>query len=120
MASPHEVLEIAIPLPADSTPESRRAAALRVIQALHINEYYFVRRQTPVLTQDDGQCPTCKCELVHVTPTPAFATAEDRMAQQQRRLLKMETALLRIATILENSQDDVLRALSRDAKQAAY
>ncbi len=97
MAGPQEVLEIAIPHPADVTPEVRRTVAKRVIEALQVNEYYFVRRQLPVLDSDDGQCPTCKCELVHVMSRPAFENAEQRIESQRRRIAKMEDTLRIIA-----------------------
>lgn len=97
MASPQEVLEIAIPHPADVTPELRRSVAQEVIAALEVNEYYFVRRQVPVLDQDDGQCPKCKCELVHVEKRPTFLHADERIQAQQRRIAKLESALRDIA-----------------------
>lgn len=94
MASPLEVLELAIPHPSDSTAESRKAAANQCIQALQVNDFYFVRRQTPVLDQDDGQCPRCKCELVHVMhASPAFENAEALIQHQRQRIARLEARL---------------------------
>jgi len=93
MASPQEVIELAIPHPADSTHSSRRASSERVIQALHANEFYFVHRKIPVLDRDDGQCPHCKCELVHVQGSPAYENAEARMYAQSQRIRQLEEAL---------------------------
>lgn len=114
MAGPQEVLEIAIPHPTDSTPESRRAAATRCIQALQINDYYFVRRQLPVLDRDDGQCPHCKCELVHVMHGEAFETAEQRIHAMRRRMDRMEQALRNIGANAADVdvRDTALRAVS--------
>jgi hypothetical protein len=98
MATPQEVLEIAIPLPADATSESKRSAAARVIEALASNDYYFARRTLPVLDRDDGQCPTCKCELVHVVDqSPAFEDAQARHRAMTMRIEKMHKALMEIA-----------------------
>lgn len=93
MASPQEVLEIAIPHLPDVTPEVRRTVAKQVIRALQSNEYYFVRRQLPVRDADDGECPTCKCQLVHVEHGPAFENAEARIEWQRRRILQLEAEL---------------------------
>ena len=93
MASPQEILELAIPHPSDSTPESRRRSAQSVIQAMQVNDYYFVRRQSPIQERDDGQCPTCKCDLVHIMHGAAFETAEQRIEWQRKRLEKVEAAL---------------------------
>lgn len=94
MATPLEVLELAIPHPADSTPQSRKAAANQCIQALQVNDFYFVRRQTPVLDHDDGQCPHCKCELVHVMQdSPSFENAEALIQHQRHRIERLETRI---------------------------
>lgn len=96
MASPQEVLEIAIPHLPDVTPEIRRTVAKRVIETLQSNEFYFVHRQIPVLDRDDGECPTCKCRLVHVQTAPAFENAEARIEWQRRRILDLEAQLDKI------------------------
>ena len=96
MASPQEVIELSIPHPADSTPESRRRTSSFVLNALHTNNYYFVRRQLPVLDSDDGQCPTCKCELVHNDLGPAFEDAAHRNAVQEMHIYELKEALLAI------------------------
>lgn len=97
MASPQEVIERAMTHPADSTPESRRAASTRVLQALTANEYGFMRRRRPVRDEDDGECRTCKRELVHVDLGESYMDALERMAAMAARVQKMETALKRIA-----------------------
>jgi hypothetical protein len=97
MASPQEVLELAIPHPSDATSDSKREAARKCIEALEVNQYYFVLRKVPVLDSDDGECPTCKCQLVHVMPTPAFENAESRLMAQERRIAKMKAVLEQIS-----------------------
>lgn len=90
MASPQEVIEQAIPHPADSTPSSRREASNAVIQALGANKFYFVHRQLPVMDRDDGECPTCKCSLVHIMhASPYYNSAEDRMRDDYLRIQAM-------------------------------
>lgn len=107
MSTPQEVLELAIPHPGDSTAESRRHAAVHCIEALQANEYYFVRRQTPVLDHEDGQCPTCKCQLVHVMHnSPAFENAEAVIQHQRLRIQKLENALRNVA---DSIQDEAAR-----------
>lgn len=93
VASPQEVLELAIPCSPDATPESRRNYARIVIEALAVNDYHFVHRQLPVLEHDDGECSKCKCRLVHVMHKPAFENAEARIEFQRLRLEKLESAL---------------------------
>lgn len=97
MASPQEVIERAIPHPVDSTPESRRAASTRVLQALAANEYGFMRRRTPALSEDDGQCQYCKRETVHVDHGEPYMDALQRMAMMAKRQQGLEDALRRIA-----------------------
>lgn len=97
VASPQEVIELAIPHPADSTPESRRAASGRVLKALAANEYGFMRRRHPVRDEEDGECPHCRREMVHVDHGDAYMTALDRMAAMAERLRRHEEALVRIA-----------------------
>lgn len=111
MASPQEVLEAAIPFPDDATHSSKRAAAQRVIQALAVNDYYFVRRRVPVLERDDGQCPTCKTELVHIDTGPIFADAESRIFAMSQRIRKMQEALDQIANGSSNAPELAKRAL---------
>lgn len=90
MASPQEVLEVAIPHLPDVTPEIRRTVAKRVIEALNANDFYFVFRRTPVLDKDDGQCPKCRCQLVHIAHGPSYENAEARIDWQRRRILQLE------------------------------
>ena len=97
MASPQEVIERAIHHPADSTPESRRAASTRVLQALAANQYHFMRRRTPVLDDEDGECRHCKREMVHVDHGDAYMDALQRMASMAQAMSRMETVLRGIA-----------------------
>ena len=117
MASPQEVLEIAIPHLPDVTPEIRRTVAKHVIEALQANDYYFVQRQLPVREEDDGECPQCKCRLVHVLHRPAFANAEERIEWERRRANKMETALQRLAALSADTNPtmDTVRQIARGA-----
>lgn len=104
MASPQEVLEVAIPFPHDITLEGRRTAAKRVIEALNANSIYFVLRQTPVLDRDDGQCPKCKCQLVHVAHGPSYANAEARIEWQRVRIQDLEAEIEIMKTQLLKSR----------------
>lgn len=97
VASPQEVIECAIVHPADSTPESRREASGRVLKALAANEYGFLRRRFPVREEEDGECPHCRREMVHVDHGDAYMTALDRMGAMSARLRLYEDALRRIA-----------------------
>lgn len=111
MASPQEVLEAAIPFPDDATHSSKRSAAQKVIQALAVNDYYFVRRRLPVLERDDGQCPTCKTELVHIDTGQIFADAESRIFAMSQRMRRMEEALDQIANGASEAPQIAKRAM---------
>ena len=97
VASPQEVIERAIAHPADSTPESRREASGRVLKALAANEYGFMRRRFPAREEEDGECQSCKREIVHVDHGDAYMTALDRMGAMAFRMRVYEDALRRIA-----------------------
>lgn len=107
VASPQEVIERAISHPDDSTPESRRSASARVLKALAANEYGFMRRRVPVREDEDGECPHCKRELVHVDHGDAYMTSLDRMGAMSARMRIYEDALRRIA---DGSPDPVRMA----------
>lgn len=110
MASPQEVIERAIQHPADSTPESRRAASTRVLQALAANEYGFMRRRTPAQSEDDGECQHCKRETVHVDHGEVYMDALQRMAAMAQRMQRLEDALRRIADGQDGDPVSVARA----------
>lgn len=97
MASPQEVIERAIAHPADATPQSRRAASGRVLKALAANEYGFMRRRRPVHDREDGECPACKREMVHVDHGEVYMDALERMARMAVRMERMEEALRKVA-----------------------
>lgn len=97
MASPQEVIEIAMTHPADSTPELRRTASAHVVKALMANDYGFVLRPLPVSELDDGECPTCKNHNVHVDQGEAFTDAAHRNYALTQRLQRLDAALRRIA-----------------------
>lgn len=111
MASPQEVIEQAIPHPGDSTRESRRAASTRVLQALAANEYAFMRRRAPVTEQEDGECPHCKRESVHVDHGDAYMDALQRMHVMGQKLARMEDALFQIAGGTSQAQAMARKAL---------
>lgn len=108
MSSPQEVLELAIPHPLDATPDTRRTAAKTVIQALQVNDYYFVRRRIPVQDYDDGQCSTCKSEHVHIMHGPSFLNSEDRIQWQQRRIEKLESGIRSVLEKTTNTEEVVM------------
>lgn len=97
MASPQEVIEAAIPHPADSTPESRLTASTRVMQALAANDYTFVRRRSLTSRENDGECAACHTELVHVDHGPVYSDAMNRMSQATQKMAKLEAILGMIA-----------------------
>ena len=105
MASPQEVLERAIPHPMDATPESIRANATFVLKALAANDYAFVRRPRLVSAMDDGQCPKCLTELVHVDHGPIYMDAAERMNSMAARLQAYHRALIEIAAGANNAAE---------------
>lgn len=112
MASPQEVIEAAMVHPADSTPESRRAASSLVLRALAANEYGFMRRPLPVSDLEDGQCQTCKTEIVHVDHGEPYIDALHRNHALTQRIVRLETALRMIAENAAPASDVAMRALT--------
>lgn len=111
MASPQEVIERSIPHPADSTPESRRAASTQVIKALMANEYGFMRRRVPVNELEDGECQSCKREMVHVDAGDAYMDSLQRMHAMGVRLRSLEAALRQIADGAADAKEIATRAV---------
>lgn len=117
MSSPQEVIERAIAHPSDATPQSRRAASGRVLKALAANEYGFMRRRRPVQDAEDGECQTCKREMVHVDHGEVYMDALERMYRMGRRMESMEAALRNIADGVSDPGQVALAALAKAEKE---
>ena len=118
MASPQEVLEVFIPHPSDSTEASRAHAAKTVMKGLALNDYYFMRRKTPLTDRHAGECKTCGCDMVYIEHDKTFTEAAKRIEGLTKTLEQRDVIMRDVTKFLQAIASGKLSGLAEIRKIA--